>query len=197
MQPLAQTNVSTTDTDPRWRVVLARDRRADGAFVFSVTTTGVYCHPSCAARRPRPEHVQFYPSAAAAQSAGFRPCRRCHPDLPPPWAAEAAGIAAACRGLAGAEPPPLAVLAREAGVSPFHFHRRFKVATGLTPHQYAAAHRDRRLRQALPAAASVTEAIYAAGYNSSGRFYASSGQVLGMTPTRFRTGGQGEEIRYT
>lgn len=197
MQPLELIpSLSTNNADPRWEAVLARDRRADGQFVFSVSTTGVYCRPSCGARRPRPEHVRFHGTAAAAQAAGFRPCRRCRPDLPPQGAPHAAAIAAACRRLAALEPPPLAILARAAGLSPFHFHRRFKAATGLTPRQFAAAHREQRLRRSLTAASSVTEAIYAAGYNSSGRFYASAREMLGMVPACFRAGGEHEVIRY-
>jgi len=183
--------------DHRWKQVLAHDPPADGAFFYSVRTTGVYCRPSCPARRPRREHVAFYSDRAAAEAAGFRPCRRCRPDQPPP----AARIARACRSLEAAledcgPPPSLAQLARQAGLSPSHFHRQFRAATGLTPREFLAAVRARRFRAALPSAATVTDAGYAAGFSSSGRLYENAPASLGMAPSRFRRGGAGETIRY-
>jgi len=173
---------------------VARDPRADGRYCYSVATTGVYCRPSCGARRARPENVRFHATAAAAEAAGFRPCLRCQPQRPAPHAAT---IAAACRALERADPPPpLAVLAAGAGLSPFHFQRIFKRATGLTPRQFAAAQRDQRVRDALRAGTGVTEAIYAAGYNSSGHFYATAQQALGMAPARLRAGGARATLLY-
>ena len=183
--------------EDRWQAVLRRDRAADGAFFFSVRSTGVYCRPSCAARRPRRENVAFHATREDAERAGFRPCKRCRPDQPALAERHAAAIARACREIESAETPPrLDELARTAGMSRFHFHRLFKAATGLTPRDYAAAQRARRLRDGLARGKRVTDALYAAGFNSSGRFYSESGKLLGMTPTRFRAGGAGETIRY-
>lgn len=187
----------STEHDPRWAAVTARDPAADGRFFYSVATTGVYCRPSCASRQARPANVRFHLSAAEAEAAGFRPCKRCRPGQPSLDRAHAAMATAACRAIEAAETPPsLGQLAAAAGLSPHHFHRVFKAATGVTPRAYAAAHRATRLREALPAAATVTEAVYDAGFNSGGRFYAQSDALLGMTPSRYRTGGAGEEIRF-
>jgi AraC family transcriptional regulator of adaptative response/methylated-DNA-[protein]-cysteine methyltransferase len=192
-----QTRALGTVADPRWAAVCRRDAQADGSFVYSVRSTGVYCRPSCGARAPLPQNVAFHATPADAQSAGFRPCLRCKPDQPAPAAQQAAMVARLCRLLETAEPPPsLALLARHAQCSPFHLHRVFKRFTGLTPKAYAAAHRGRRVQQALAHSASVTEAIYDAGYNSGGRFYADAPKVLGMTPTRYRAGGAGTELRF-
>ena len=184
-------------SDPRWAAVMARDAAADGKFVYSVRTTGVYCRPSCPARHARPENVAFHPTPAAAQEAGFRPCKRCRPEQLPLAARQAEKIAALCRTIENAEQTPsLAELAAQSGLSAYHLHRVFKAITGLTPHAYARAQRAQRLRRELPHSASVTEAIYAAGYNSNGRFYAESQQVLGMTPSAYRAGGAQTEIRF-
>ncbi|HVA62621.1 MAG TPA: bifunctional DNA-binding transcriptional regulator/O6-methylguanine-DNA methyltransferase Ada [Terriglobales bacterium] len=193
----AAARAASTAADPRWAAVVAHDPRADGRFCYSVATTGVYCRPSCGARRARPENVRFHVSAAAAEAAGFRPCLRCQPQCPAPPARHTVAIAAACRTLSQAEAPPaLAELAANAGLSPFHFQRLFKQATGLTPRQFAAAQRDQRVREALRAGTGVTEAIYAAGYNSSGHFYATAQQALGMVPSRLRAGGERATLRY-
>lgn len=186
-----------TIRDPRWAAVLARDRTADGKFFYSVKTTGVYCRPSCAARAARPENVRFHPTAADAERAGFRPCKRCKPDQPPLAEQHAARVAELCRIIENAaRPPALAALARHAGMSAYHLHRVFKAVTGLTPGAYAAAHRGRRVRAALARSATVTEAIYGAGYGSSGRFYEKSNALLGMTPTSYRAGGANTQIRF-
>ena len=186
-----------TTRDPRWAAVVARDSVADGTFVYSVRTTGVFCRPSCASRRARPENVQFHADGAAAEAAGFRPCRRCRPDQPSLAAQHAALVTEACRTIEAAErAPSLETLAAAAGLSPFHFHRIFRATTGLTPRAYALAHRARRMRSALSAETTVTRAIYESGYASNGRFYADSQQVLGMTPTDFRAGGADVEIRF-
>jgi AraC family transcriptional regulator of adaptative response/methylated-DNA-[protein]-cysteine methyltransferase len=189
---------TSVERDPRWAQVRARDRSADGAFFYSVATTGVYCRPSCAARRPRPENVRFHATAEDAERAGFRPCKRCKPDQPGPADRHADMVAQTCRTIAAAEEvPSLEDLARAAGLSPYHFHRVFKAATGVTPRAYAAAHRAGRVRDGLARPdATVTAAIYDAGFNSSGRFYAMSDQMLGMTPTRYRAGGAGTGIRF-
>jgi len=193
----AATNAMRTVADPRWKAVVERDRGADGTFFYSVRTTGVYCRPSCRARTANPQNVAFHASAADAECAGFRACKRCRPDRlssPPPHSALAAEL---CRFIETAErAPTLAELARRAGMSPHHVHRTFREVTGVTPKAYAAAHRARRVRDALEAGATVTDAIYDAGYGSNGRFYDQSNEVLGMTPTRYRAGGAGAEIRF-
>jgi AraC family transcriptional regulator of adaptative response/methylated-DNA-[protein]-cysteine methyltransferase len=197
MATRTEMRAAATLNDPRWSAVLARDPEADGRFVYSVKTTGVYCRPSCAARSPRPENVRFHLTAADAERAGFRPCKRCRPDQPPRAGQHAVRVAELCRLIENAErAPSLRELARRAGLSPYHLHRVFKAVTGLTPRAYAAAHRARRVRAELARGASVTEAIYGAGYGSSGRFYETSDRVLGMTPTSYRAGGAHMEIRF-
>jgi AraC family transcriptional regulator of adaptative response/methylated-DNA-[protein]-cysteine methyltransferase len=188
---------AATLADPRWAAVAARDPQADGRFFYSVQTTGVYCRPSCAARPARPENVAFHATAAQAQAAGFRPCRRCKPDQPSAAVQRAAQVAALCRYIETAEQAPsLAQLAQRAGLSAYHLHRLFKAVTGVTPRAYAAQHRTQRVRAELDRSATVTEAIYGAGFNSNGRFYGQSHAVLGMTPTHYRAGGAGTEIRF-
>jgi AraC family transcriptional regulator, regulatory protein of adaptative response / methylated-DNA-[protein]-cysteine methyltransferase len=183
--------------DPRWAAVVARDPSADGKFFYSVKTTGVYCRPSCASRRARPENVAFHATRAAAERAGFRPCKRCKPDQAPLAAQHAAAVARICRRIEGAATvPALATLAREVKMSPYHFHRVFKAVTGLTPRAYAAAHRAERVRRELGRSRTVTEAIFDAGFNSGGRFYATADDLLGMTPTDYRAGGARTEIRF-
>lgn len=183
--------------DARWAAVLRRDPAADGAFLYAVATTGVYCRPSCAARPARRENVTFHATRTAAERAGFRPCKRCRPDLPPRAEREAALVAAACRTIEAAEEQPLLdALAGQAGLSPFHFHRLFRRVTGVTPKAYAAAHRARRVTDGLRSGASVTEALYGAGFGSSGRFYEAADGMLGMLPSAYRAGGKGEAIRY-
>jgi AraC family transcriptional regulator, regulatory protein of adaptative response / methylated-DNA-[protein]-cysteine methyltransferase len=184
--------------DPRWSAVLARDPAADGRFVLGVLTTGIYCRPSCPARKPRPENVRLFDTPAEAEHAGFRACLRCRPAGAAPAADRAALVTRACRTIEASDPSPtLDELASEAGLSPFHFHRLFKGVTGVTPRAYAAAHRAQRLRTALDEPdASVTEAGYAAGFGSSGRLYAATDGVLGMTPRAYRAGGERQRIRF-
>ena len=198
----ASPNVKTpspaaTERDPRWAAVVARDREADGTFYYSVATTGVYCRPSCPSRLAKPENVRFHATRADAERAGFRPCRRCKPDRPSLAEQRARTVADICRVIEDAETPPsLEDLANRAGLSPFHFHRVFKAVTGLTPKAYAAAHRARRVRSGLDRGRTVTEAIYDAGFNSSGRFYEASDRLLGMTPSSYRAGGTNTRIRF-
>ena len=197
MSATKRPSASSVVNDPRWGRIVARDAGADGAFFYSVRTTGVYCRPSCAARQPRPENVAFHRTAEGAERAGFRPCRRCRPDEAALAQRQLATVVALCRFIeAAASPPTLDQLARQAGLSRWHLHRIFKLATGLTPRAYAVAHRARRIRYELGQSATVTEAIYGAGYGSDGRFYSESHQVLGMTPTRFRNGGADTGIRF-
>ncbi|MCG2586296.1 bifunctional DNA-binding transcriptional regulator/O6-methylguanine-DNA methyltransferase Ada [Massilia sp. TS11] len=181
----------------RWEAVRSRDKAADGQFVYAVRSTGVYCQPSCPSRPARPENVCFYPDCAAAEAAGFRPCLRCKPQAGSQLAQQAAVVARACRLLDAAETEPtLAALASACDFSPYHFHRLFKQHTGLTPKAYYKGRRAARVQQELGQAASVTAAIYEAGYQSSGRFYAEAAGHLGMSPRRFRAGGSGEQIHF-
>ena len=187
--------------DERWIAVASRDRAADGAFYYSVVTTGVYCRPSCAARQPRRENVRFHATCADAERAGFRSCKRCRPNEAALAARQASAVAKACRLIeeAGEAPggaPGLDALAKAADMSRFHFHRVFKAVIGVTPKAYAAACRAKRARDELTQAGTVTEAIYGAGFSSGGRFYAASPDFLGMTPTEFRAGGRGAAIRF-
>jgi AraC family transcriptional regulator of adaptative response/methylated-DNA-[protein]-cysteine methyltransferase len=182
------------DEKAAWAAVTARDRSADGRFVTGVLTTGIYCRPSCAARHPRRENVRFFAGPAEAAAAGLRACLRCRPDE---VTREAAGLDKALRLLDRAETPPsLDALAAAAGYSPFHFHRLFKRATGLTPAAYARARRARTMTDSLRTAGRVTDAIYDAGYSGPGRFYADAKHRLGMTPSAWRDGGRGETIRW-
>ena len=183
--------------DDRWAAVLRRDRTADGVFYFSVRTTGIYCRPSCPARSARRENVRFHSTREAAVRSGFRPCKRCRPDAPPLAEQHAAAVAKACRLIEAAEVlPNLDLLAEVAGMSRFHFHHVFKAITGVTPRAYAAAHRAERVRGELFRSETITEAIFGAGFHSSGRFYEISSEVLGMTPSDFRAGGRGASIRF-
>ena len=187
----------TIVNDPRWAQILGRDPQADGVFYYSVRTTGVYCRPSCPSRRARPENIQFHATRAEAEGAGFRPCKRCQPDLPMLSERHAAIIAESCRAMAAADREPrLDELASHAGMSPFYFHRLFKQISGLTPKEYWMAQREQRVRDGLVNSGTVTEAIYSAGYHSNSRFYAKSKEVLGMTPTNFRLGGANMKISF-
>lgn len=186
-----------SNDDERWAAVLRRDRTADGTFFFAVRTTGVYCRPSCGARPAHRENVSFHLTCEEAEQAGFRPCKRCKPNESGRSEQHAAAVASACRLIQESEEmPTLGALAGAAGMSRFHFHRVFKSFTGLTPKGYAAAHRAQRVRQELSRTRKVTDAIYEAGFNSNGRFYATSSAILGMKPAKFRAGGEGESIRF-
>ena len=183
--------------DPRWARIVARDKTADGQLWYSVSTTGVYCRPSCPSRIANPVNVQLHDTLQQARATGFRPCKRCNPDGPSIEAEHAVLVAKACRIIeASEEVPSLPQLADAVGLSPSHFHRRFKAAIGLTPKDYAAAHRTRKIRQGLTRGNTITAALYEAGFNSSGRFYEKAGEMLGMTPSRYRAGGTNEEIRF-
>ncbi len=183
--------------EERSQALLRRDKSADGHFFYGVLSTGVYCRPSCAARLPRPANLRFFSSAAQAEKAGFRPCKRCRPNGPPAEKEQALAVERACRLIKESdEIPDLKSLAKIAGISRFHFHRIFKSLTGVTPRGFAEAERARRVREELGRSGSVTEAIYNAGFNSNGRFYAASSAILGMTPSRFRKGGEGVAIRF-
>ena len=183
--------------DPRWAKVVARDPSADGQFVYAVKTTGVYLRPSSPSRHPKPENVEFFDTPQAAEAAGYRASKRSSQDQTVLAAQHAALVGAACRKIAEADSAlSLAELASDAGLSTYHFHRVFKAATGLTPRSYAAAHRAKKVRQVLTQTASVTEAIYDAGFSSNSRFYETSDGVLGMKPSEYRAGGTNADIRF-
>lgn len=183
--------------DARWAAFVARDVAADGAFVVCVKTTGVYCRPGCPARTPRRENVVFHLNCEAAERAGFRECKRCRPKSASHAARQVELIADACRVIERAEGvPSLSVLAKSAGLSESRFHRVFKRVTGVTPRGYATALRAERAGRSLRSSRTVTEAIYASGFGSSGRFYEQAPERLGMTPTQLRAGGRGLTIRY-
>ena len=185
------------EADPRWARVLARDRAADGQFWYSVVTTGVYCRPSCPSRAANPRNVGLHGSLTEAKATGFRPCKRCNPDGPSADIENAAMVARSCRLIEESEDiPSLKGLAQAADLSTSHFHRLFKSVTGLTPKDYAEAHRASRVRDRLAMGRTVTEAMFDAGFSSSGRFYEKSSTILGMTPTRYRAGGANEDIRF-
>ncbi len=182
----------------RWAAVQRRDASANGQFVYSVATTGVYCRPSCASRLALRRNVSFHETCAEAERAGFRPCKRCRPNEASLAERHAETVRRACRAIEAAEEAPeLATLAAGAGMSKFHYLRVFREVTGVTPRQYAENHRASRVRSELRAGASVTEAIYDAGFNSSGRFYEQAPAMLGMTPGQFRAGGPGVAIGYS
>lgn len=183
--------------DPRWARIVARDKAADGCFWYSVSTTGVYCRPSCPSRTANPENVQLHGSLESARATGFRPCKRCNPDGPSIESENAALVAKACRIIEESdEEPSLEELADAMSRSPSYFHRVFKATIGLTPKEYAAAGRAKKVRNGLASGNTVTETIYDAGFNSSGRFYEKSTGMLGMTPSQYRTGGANEEIKF-
>lgn len=196
--PSPSAPADTIERDPRWAAVRARDRAADTQFVYAVKTTGIYARPSSAARLPRPENVEFFDTAEAAEAAGYRPSRRAAPDRTESAQRQSALVADSCRYIEQAETPPtLDELAARAGMSPYHFHRVFKAETGLTPKAYAAAHVGRRMRARLGRTeATITQAIYDAGFNSNSRFYERADRMLGMRPSDYRAGGSNTEIRF-
>lgn len=200
MERKAETNANPEllEPDTAWAAVLARDPHFDGKLVYGVTSTGIYCRPSCPSRRPRRERVSFFAAPDAAEAAGFRPCRRCRPRSDGPSDAER--IARIAREHLDAhldEAVTLDELGREVGVSPWHLQRTFKRQTGMSPKAYVQARRAERLKERLQKGDTVTTATYEAGYGASSRLYEQAGRRLGMTPGTYRRGGEGLRIRYT
>jgi AraC family transcriptional regulator of adaptative response/methylated-DNA-[protein]-cysteine methyltransferase len=182
-----------------WRGVLARDRQLDGTFVFAVRSTGIYCRPSCPARRPTRKQVMFFPLPEAAERAGFRPCRRCRPEEAAARDPHAELVQRVCHWIEASDNGPISLpdLAAEAGVSPSHLQRTFKRLMGISPREYSEARRLHELKSRLQKGQNVTRALYEAGYGSSSRLYERSSAQLGMTPGTYRQGGRGMEIGYT
>ena len=196
-ESVKNTKAISTHNDPRWAFIQARDASADGTFYYSVSTTGVYCKPSCASRPARPENINFHDSCEAAELAGFRACKRCKPGQPDLAERQTKIVADICRLIEDSEQTiSLEILASKAGLSVYHFHRVFKAVTGLSPKAYSAAHRTKRVRDALAKNTTVTDAIFEAGYNSNSRFYEKSPEVLGMTPSNYKAGGTNAVIRF-
>jgi methylphosphotriester-DNA--protein-cysteine methyltransferase len=181
----------TTLADDQWQAVVNRDRGRDGHFVFAVSTTGIYCRPSCPARRPRPENVSFFANPAAAERAGYRACRRCRPKAVASPQEELVARAMSWLDAHIEERVTLPRLAAALSVSPGHVQRTFTRVTGISPRAYAAARRLELAKTRLRNGADVTSALHASGYGSSSRFYAQARASLGMTPTSYKQGGQG------
>lgn len=193
-----QMNVLPDDYESQWQAVLTKDTRCDGQFVFAVSSTGIYCRPSCPSRRPRRERVSFFQLPEAAEQAGFRACRRCHPRdarVDDPQVQMARQICRIIEGNEG-EPTTLAALSDQVGVSSFHLQRTFKSIMGITPKRYAEAYRVHRFKQGVRKGEAITSAIYDAGFGSSSRLYERASSQLGMTPATYGKGGRGASINY-
>jgi AraC family transcriptional regulator of adaptative response/methylated-DNA-[protein]-cysteine methyltransferase len=192
---VASSSVSTPPTS-RWQAVLSRDLSADGQFVYAVTTTGVYCRPTCPSRRPLRQHVLFFDAGSEATRAGYRPCRRCRPDEPVSPAIARVERARRWIDAHADAVPTLSMLSKVAGTSPWHFQRSFTKLYGVSPRQYAAARRVERLKTSLKSGSKSADAVYEAGYGSPSRAYEAAAGALGMTPRAYRSGGKSAEIRY-
>ena len=188
-------NVSRLDADTAWAAFMRRDRAWDGRVIGAVKTTGIYCKPSCPARRPKREHVEFFAAADEARAAGYRACLRCKPDE---VGRDREAVAEAVKLIEQAEEAPtLCGLADAVGYAPHHFQRIFKRDLGVSPAEYARGLRNQRTEAALKANGRVTDAVYEAGYSAPSSFYSDAKERLGMTPSAWRNGGRGETIRWT
>jgi AraC family transcriptional regulator, regulatory protein of adaptative response / methylated-DNA-[protein]-cysteine methyltransferase len=193
------TEKQTQDTisDLRWNILRERRQQTEQPFYYGVITTGIYCRPNCSSRLPRRENVRFFDTVDEASQAGFRPCKRCRPNLPEQTDSTQAAVLQACVIMDNAEEiPTLAELAGAVGLSPFYFQRQFKSIVGVTPKQYAMEKRKQRIQANLQAGEPVTTALYDAGYSSSAPFYNQARQALGMTPSTYKNGGNGARIHY-
>jgi AraC family transcriptional regulator of adaptative response/methylated-DNA-[protein]-cysteine methyltransferase len=181
-----------------WEAVLSKDRAFDGQFVFAVSSTGIYCRPSCPSRRPKRENVSFFPLPAAAANAGFRACLRCRPDDAPAMDPQLAMVQEVCQLIESSdgEPITLELLSEQVGVSAFHLQRTFKSIMGMSPSEYAETRRINKFKQRVQAGEKITDAIYDAGFGSSSRLYQLASSQLGMTPATYGKGGRGAVIRY-
>jgi AraC family transcriptional regulator of adaptative response/methylated-DNA-[protein]-cysteine methyltransferase len=188
-------NVARLDADTAWAAFMRRDRRWDGRVIGAVKTTGIYCKPSCPAKRPKREHVEFFATGDEARVAGYRACLRCKPDE---VGRDREAVANAVKIIERAEEPPsLAELAGAVGYAPHHFQRIFKRDLGVSPAEYARGLRTRRAEAALKDNGRITDAVYDAGYSGPSGFYSDAKERLGMTPSAWRDGGRGETIRWT
>lgn len=191
----AVTNVARLDAETAWTAFMRRDRAWDGRVIGAVKTTGIYCKPSCPAKRPKREHVEFFASGDEARAAGYRSCMRCKPDE---VGRDREAIARAVKLIEAAEEAlTLDQLAEAVGYAPHHFQRLFKRDLGVSPAEYARGLRNQRAQDALKANGRVTDAIYDAGYSGPSGFYSDAKERLGMTPSAWRDGGRGETIRWT
>jgi len=188
---------SLNTDEQKWQAVATRDPAADGVFWYSVETTHIYCRPSCPSRIPLRKNVRFHPTWEEAEKAGYRPCKRCSPQEPSLPERRARMVAQACRLIETSDQEPsLEALAAAAFLSPFHFHRLFKEVTGLTPKQYALSRRAARVRESLAGRGTVTDALYAGGFGSSGHFYPKAAGLLGMKPREYQQGAPHTTIRF-
>lgn len=189
--------LSFSNDAQRWDALVQRNPQADGVFLYAVQTTGVYCRPTCRSRLPNQKNVVFFECSADAQKAGFRPCKRCQPNTVSPAQQQIETIARICKLIEQSEEPlSLQKMAKIAGLSQYHFHRLFKKMVGVTPKEYANAHRAKRICEELQQGTSVTEAIYNAGFETSSSFYNKSMMMLGMTPSKYQQGADEIEIRF-
>src|SRR4051812_28330846 len=194
-RPATMASVTRLDPDTAWAAFMRRDRAWDGRVIGAVTTTGIYCKPSCPARRPKRENVHFYATAEEAREAGYRPCLRCKPDE---VGRDREAVAKAVKLIERAEEPPtLDELAAAVAYAPHHFQRIFKRDLGVSPAEYARGLRTKRAEAALRQNGRVTDAIYDAGYSAPSGFYSDAKERLGMTPSAWRDGGRGATIRWT
>lgn len=193
-----QINLLPDEQEAKWQAVLAKDTRFDGQFVFAVSSTGIYCRPSCPSRRPRRDRVSFFQLPEAAERAGFRACRRCHPRKARVMDPQIETVQRVCRLIEDnqGERVTLAALSEQVGVSVFHLQRTFKSIMGVSPSQYAEGRRISRFKKSVRDGEAITNAIYDAGYGSSSRLYERAASQLGMTPATYGKGGQGAIINY-
>jgi AraC family transcriptional regulator of adaptative response/methylated-DNA-[protein]-cysteine methyltransferase len=193
-----QMNLLPEDHELQWQAVLAKDARLDGQFVFAVSSTGIYCRPSCPSRRPHRERVSFFQLPEQAEQAGFRACRRCHPRDSQARDPQIRMAQEICRLIDenDGEPITLSTLSSQLGVSSFHLQRTFKSVMGITPKDYAETSRVNRFKQGVRKGDAITSAIYDAGFGSSSRLYESASAQLGMTPATYGKGGRGAVINY-
>jgi AraC family transcriptional regulator, regulatory protein of adaptative response / methylated-DNA-[protein]-cysteine methyltransferase len=184
--------------DEFWTAVLSKDRTYDGQFVFAVSSTHIYCRPSCPSRRPKRENVSFFALPAAAEKAGFRACLRCHPDDVQTKDPQVEMVQRVCRLIESSEGEPVTLdsLSEQVGVSSFHLQRTFKSIMGMSPSDYAETRRVNKFKQGVQAGEKITSAMYDAGFGSSSRLYELASSQLGMTPATYGKGGRGAVIRY-